>query len=108
VERRQAKGWIEMRKFLAVTLVCACVEMAAAPATARDHGIYGARSDTTVRDECPAGQYLVGLVGSAGIWLDQITVVCASLNSDMTWSSGRTLPARRQRWKLHREVLREE
>jgi hypothetical protein len=46
------------------------------------------------RDECPAGQYLVGLVGNAGLWLDQITVVCASLNPDMKWSSARTLPSR--------------
>lgn len=49
---------------------------------------------TIARDECPAGQYFVGVVGLAGVWLDQITVACAKLNADQKFSGPKLLPSR--------------
>lgn len=77
-----------------IGLFCALLSLAIGPAVARDFEIYGTNDGQLARDECPAGQYLVGIVGNTGLWIDQIAVVCAELKSDNTFSGGKTLPSR--------------
>jgi hypothetical protein len=80
----------KMRAFVG----CIALVLAVGPAWARDFGIYGSNEGQLSRDECPAGQYLVGVLGNTGSWIDQITVVCAELKPDNTFGTGRTLPSR--------------
>ena len=56
--------------------------------------IYGDRGDTGAHDECPAGQYLVGVIGNTGDWIDQITVICAKPGPDLTFSGRRSIASR--------------
>ena len=83
-----------MRVILKAALVCAGLALAAPPASARDFDVYGTNDGQRARDECPPGEYFVGVVGSAGLWLDQITVACAKPKSDQTFSGPKTLPSR--------------
>ena len=43
---------------------------------------FGARGDAGFEDRCSPGQYLVGLRGRAGAWIDQITIVCSANNGN--------------------------
>src|SRR5258708_3411960 len=44
---------------------------------------YGDRGDASFSDTCPAGQYLVGLRGRSGAWIDQIAISCRSLTGNL-------------------------
>jgi hypothetical protein len=44
---------------------------------------YGARGDASFSDTCPAGEYLVGLRGRSGAWIDQIQISCRSLTGNL-------------------------
>lgn len=83
-----------MRGRSAVPVLCACLALVAAPASARDFQVYGTNNGALARDECPAGSYLVGVVGNAGAWLDQITVVCGKPKPDGTYGGAKSLPSR--------------
>jgi uncharacterized protein YkwD len=56
--------------------------------------VYGANGDAGATDECPAGQYFVGVVGNVGAWVDQITVYCAPRNPDGSIGSAKPLASR--------------
>src|SRR6185369_14577468 len=67
----------------------------APPASARTvFPVYGANGDAGATDECPAGQYFVGVVGNVGAWVDQITVVCAEKKTDGSIGGSESLPSR--------------
>src|SRR5262245_25784459 len=83
-----------MRSVLATMLFCTGLGVAAMPASAGEFPIYGTNDGTFSRDECPPGKYFVGVVGNAGSWLDQITVVCAKPRSDGTFGDSKSLPSR--------------
>ncbi len=53
------------------------------PAFAKTFAPYGARGDASFSDSCPAGEYLVGLRGRSGAWIDQIQIVCRSLTGNL-------------------------
>ncbi len=56
--------------------------------------VYGANGDRGATDECPAGQYFVGVAGSVGAWVDQITVYCAPKNPDGSIGGAKSKPSR--------------
>lgn len=80
-----------MRPF--VTLLI-CVALAESAAARTEFPIYGAQGDKGATDEFPAGSFLVGLVGAAGSWVDQITVVCGQQRSDGSISGSTRLVSR--------------
>ena len=75
-------------------LICGICEMAPAEASTTSFTVYGDRGEHGARDECPAGQYLVGFIGKTGAWVDQITVICAKPGSDLTFSGRRSIASR--------------
>jgi hypothetical protein len=52
-------------------------------ASAKTFPPYGDRGDASFSDTCPAGQYLVGLRGRSGAWIDQIAISCRSLTGNV-------------------------
>lgn len=81
-----------MRVILKAALIGAGLALAAIQASARDLEIYGTSEGQRAHDECPPGQYFVGVVGNAGLWIDQITVACATLKPDLTLSAAPPSP----------------
>lgn len=67
----------------AYSLLCAALVVTglSAPALATDLGAFGGTGGTPFRDECAPGEYLVGLDGRTGAWLDAIGAVCARWNA---------------------------
>ena len=69
-----------MRLVIAALLICFGL---GSPASARtEFALYGARGDEGHTDECPAGQFLMGVEARAGAWIDQVAVVCGALSAD--------------------------
>jgi hypothetical protein len=73
-------------------LVCAIFAPIASARTA--FPVYGANGDRSNIDECPAGQYFVGVVGNVGAWIDQITVYCAPRNPDGSIGRAKSVASR--------------
>ena len=44
----------------------------------------GDRGDASFNDRCPANQYLIGLAGRAGTYIDQIQIICAPMSANGT------------------------
>lgn len=83
---------MRLTSFIAMLIYGVC--QTAAQAATTTFTIYGDRGDAGAHDECPAGQYLVGVIGNTGDWVDQITVICAKPGSDLTFSGRRSIASR--------------
>lgn len=55
---------------------------------------FGAQGDAGFEDRCPVGQYLVGLRGRRGAWIDQITIVCSANNGNGQLTGAANGPSR--------------
>jgi hypothetical protein len=84
---------MRLTSFIAM-LICGVCQTAPAQAATTTFTIYGDRGDEGAHDECPAGQYLVGVIGNTGDWIDQITVICAKPGSDLTFSGRHSIASR--------------
>ena len=84
---------MRLTSFIAILIFGIC-QTSAAQAGTTTFTIYGDRGDTGAHDECPAGQYLVGVIGNTGDWIDQITVICAKPGPDLTFSGRRSIASR--------------
>jgi hypothetical protein len=54
----------------------------AVPAWPKQFPAEGARGDLTTELKCPKGEYLVGITGRSGSWIDQLQIICAPYQSD--------------------------
>ena len=62
--------------------ILAAISLAISAASAQaetDFPIVGGPGNGSFQDRCPAGEYLVGISGRAGSWVNQIQVVCAAV-----------------------------
>ena len=91
-ERKPRGEAMRLTSFIAMLIDGVC--QTAAQAATTTFTIYGDRGDAGAHDECPAGQYLVGVIGNTGDWVDQITVICAKPGSDLTFSGRRSIASR--------------
>jgi hypothetical protein len=73
-------------------LVCLIIAPVASARTA--FPVYGAKGDAGAIDECPAGQYFVGVAGNVGAWIDQITVYCAPRRPDGSIGGAKSIASR--------------
>ncbi len=71
---RQAGGIFLLALFSMVPL--------AAAVAAKEFSPVGGSGDAAAPDRCPPGQYLVGLRVRSGLWVDQMSITCARVNSD--------------------------
>jgi hypothetical protein len=72
-----------------------CLGLGNCPASARTvFDYYGDKGAMGVSDECPAGSYFVGVVGATGEWIDQITVVCGTIQPDGSIKGSKTIASR--------------
>ncbi len=83
-----------MRLLRAVALILVGLPFAASPAFATEFPAVGSNGDAPFRDDCTAGQYLIGLKGRAGAWIDQVGLICAPIQADLTSGPKSYGPAR--------------
>ena len=75
--------------FVVVLIVAPLLAMQQAEA-GRVWPVFGANGDVGATPQCGPGKVLVGFSGRAGLWIDQIGIVCADLQSNNM--PGRHLP----------------
>lgn len=46
---------------------------------------YGGSGDRSITYECPKGEYLIGISGRAGMWIDKIKLHCAEVLASGAW-----------------------
>ena len=70
-----------MRSKRQFAIVCGIVASVMSPAWATMFPAIGDRGDAQTTDQCPAGQFWVGLRGRTGEWVDQVQLICEPLLS---------------------------
>jgi pimeloyl-ACP methyl ester carboxylesterase len=70
------------------------VGLTASVSARTEFDVYGARGDAGHTDQCPAGQYMMGVEARTGAWFDQIAVVCGALQGDGALVRAKTLDRR--------------
>jgi len=79
---------------LAIALIVLPIVIASQPAHATVFPVFGAPGDRGEEVRCPNGHLLVGFSGRAGLWIDQLSLMCAAVNPDFTLGSVVVLPPR--------------
>lgn len=49
---------------------------------AKEYAPVGGGGDSSARDVCPAGQFLIGMRVRSGAWMDQMSITCGAINPD--------------------------
>ena len=77
-----------------IFLILFLLVLAATPVAAKEFAPVGGGGDSSFRDLCPAGQYLVGLRVRSGLWVDQMSIACAPVKPDGSIGARSHGPAR--------------
>ena len=74
-----------MRNRFVAAVAALALLSATSPVAARTiYPAYGGPGDAAFDDHCPAHQFLIGLAGHAGLWIDRIQIICSPILPDGT------------------------
>src|SRR5438477_7324700 len=69
------------RRLIALAVGVFAALLSAAPASAEETVLTatGGRGDFSYNDNCPPGEFLIGIKGGQGAWVDRVGIICAAM-----------------------------